>query len=228
MFNFLRKPTESDNLTTGINTMNFLGGGDVKIPPRSTTMASNPGSVNIPQVPSVMAGENVSLEQGPPGVMGGNQDELPIAGTNVPSVLGGGSATEWKRPSVLPRRMGEGMDVQSKMKNWSLKGTPVYEAVRGGQAGQTNVEAQQTPPSVPGGPPAMNDQSPLMMPDNVLFGSMGNNVAKAARGWSLFNTPVFQVVQNNPVVKRSRITSKIGRVANRNGAIVGATKLRLI
>lgn len=68
----------------------------------------------------------------------------------------------------------------------------------------------------------------LFMSGKIPFDNSGGNIEKMSRNWSLLKTPVFATVQDNPVMRSTRITNRIGQVANRNGATVTASKLRLI
>jgi hypothetical protein len=41
------------------------------------------------------------------------------------------------------------------------------------------------------------------------------------------NQPIISIIPDNPIMRQRGITNKIGQVANRNGAIVSVSKLRL-
>jgi len=77
-------------------------------------------------------------------------------------------------------------------------------------------------------PQSMGQKLPLFMSGAVMIDSSGGNIERMSRAWSLLKTPVFSTVQSNPIMQRTHITNRIGRVANRNGATVTATKLRVI
>jgi len=76
-------------------------------------------------------------------------------------------------------------------------------------------------------PQGMEQNTSLNMPNSLMFGSTGGNVEKVARNWSIMKTPVFQFVQNQPIMRRSRITNRIGQVASKGKTVLGATRLRL-
>jgi hypothetical protein len=103
-------------------------------------------------------------------------------------------------PSVLPQGMGQ-------MPSGSSQ-----------NAGQDILPAPQN----------MGQRLPLFASGNTMFDNSGGNAERLSRSWSLDKSPVFIAVQDNPIMRRSRITNKIGNVANRNGATVTASKLRLI
>lgn len=71
-------------------------------------------------------------------------------------------------------------------------------------------------------------RTPLFMSNKFSFDNSGGNIERMSRAWSLLKTPVFATVQENPVMRNTRITNKIGQVTSRNGMNVAATRLRLI
>lgn len=76
-------------------------------------------------------------------------------------------------------------------------------------------------------PRGMEATTPLNMPDRLVFGKNGENLEGVARNWSIAKTPLFTIVQESPIVKRSRITNKINQVANTRGLNISVTRLRL-
>jgi len=210
MFNVLRKPQESDNLAAGISTMNFLTA-DVKVRPQ-TTAAEVPNQTSPETyiiVPPDVANPPATETVGKPPFS--NQTGTPPPLT-VPSVLRNGTVPlVQKNPVTVLGRSQNAMPAENAL-----------AVLRG----------EEQPPQIQGRPSVlprgMSESTPLSMPDSLVFGAQGGNVEKAARAWSIAKTPIFQFVQNSPIMKKSQINNKIGRITNRNGVVMGVTKLRLL
>jgi hypothetical protein len=94
------------------------------------------------------------------------------------------------------------------------------------------LRGEEQPPQIQGRPSVlprgMSESTPLSMPDSLVFGAQGGNVERVARAWSIAKTPIFQFVQDSPIMRKSQIYNKIGRMVNKSGVVMGVTKLRLL
>jgi hypothetical protein len=207
MINVLRKPQESDNLSEGIGTMNFLGS-----PPKLAQRPQPTAAETPPQEPATILFSDAVIE--PPSMHdamsippSGESGTPPPLNLQVPSVIGNGTVPLVRKepPSVLAG----GQDAN-----------PAEDTL-------STLREQQMRRPLSVLPGNMEQSSPLATFNRISLNSTGNTVEQMSKRWSIFNTPVFSAVQNNPIMRRARITNRIGRLANRNGAIMGVTKLRL-
>jgi hypothetical protein len=210
MLNILRKPRENDNLSTGIGSMNFLTA-DVKVRPQpaAAEVTNQTSSDTYIVIPPETANPPAVEPIGKPPFSKQTGTPPPLT---VPSVLGKGTVplVQKNMPSVLSGG-GNAMPADNAL------------ATLRGEASPPQIQGR---PSVL--PRGMNESTPLSMPDSLVFGAQGGNVEKAARAWSIAKTPIFQFVQNSPIMRKSQLNNKIGRIVNRNGVVMGVTKLRLL